>query len=335
MPATGSTPVRPSSAEWAGELPAAFSRFPAPLPQMAAGAPGKVGVLELGFERRGDRTVLAHQYSTGPQRVHRALYVDEVLGDMAFVFIQSVGGGILQGDRLRVDVSVGPGARAHVTTQSAVKVYRMEADYATQHVYASVDEGGYLELMNDPLIPYQGARFFNSVELTVAEKATMIYADAVAPGRVAHGESFDYELIHSRLLARRPDGRLRAADTTVLEPAHHPPQRPGLLDGYAYVGSLLVLDDGAPGSVVASLLSDGLEQVVDAWGGASALPHGDGAFVRVLGSSSEVVQTALQVGWDATRRHLVGAGVPKTHRIKYGFDLDGASCATEDDGGRT
>lgn len=332
MLATASTPARPNSTEKAEQLPAAFSRFAAPLPQMAAGAPGKVGVLELRFERRGDRTRLVQQYSTGPQRVNRALYVDEALRDMAFVFIQSVGGGILQGDRLHVEISVGPGARAHVTTQSAVKVYRMEADYATQHVHVSVDEGGYLEFISDPLIPYQGARFFNSVELSVAENATMIYADAVTPGRVASGESFEYELIHSRLVACRPDGRPRAADTTVLEPAHYSPQRPGLLDRYAYLGSLLVLNEEVSSPVIASLLSDGLSQVADAWGGASALPGADGAFLRVLGHSSDAVQTAVQLGWDAIRRQLVGAGVPGTNRIKYGFNLVGASRVLDDHG---
>ncbi|MHB1800070.1 MAG: urease accessory protein UreD [Actinomycetes bacterium] len=310
--------------DWSEEtrkLPAGFAKFSAALPQMAPGAPGKVGVLELRFERRGDRTQLVHAYSTGPQRVNRALYLDEALTDIAFVFIQSVGGGILQGDRLRMALSVGPGARAHVTTQSAIKVYRMEADYATQHVQASVEEGGYLELISDPVIPYRGARFYNVVDFTVAEGATMVYADAIAPGRVAFGESFEYELVHTRLVARRSDGRPRAADTMVLEPGRSPLHRPGLLGGYAHLGSLLVLDDAHSGSALANYLNDGLSQVAGAWGAASALPGGDGAFLRVLGLSSNVVQTALHSSWRAARQSLVGAGLPGTHRIKYGSDL--------------
>jgi len=306
-------------------LPPSFQYLGSDLKQMPAGAPGKAGVLVLHFERRGERTRLVHQYSTGPQRVIRVLYVDEALADMAFVFIQSIGGGILQGDRLGIDISVGPGARAHVTTQSAVKVYRMEADYATQRVQASVGPGGYLELLSDYLIPYRGARFYNEVDLNVAAGATMLYADAIAPGRVAFGESFAYELLHTRLLAHYPGGGLRAADTTVLEPLRDPPDCPGLLGGYSDLGSMLVLADAPSGPQLAAQMRDALQDAPDAWGGASALAHGDGAFMRVLGPSSTAVQTALHCGWRAARQLLLATDVPRIHRVKYGFDIDAAN----------
>jgi len=317
-------PERIEAAEVA-ELPPSFQCLGSDLKQMPAGAPGKAGVLALHFERRGERTRLVHQYSTGPQRVIRALYLDEALVDMAFVFIQSVGGGILQGDRLGIDISVGPGARAHVTTQSAVKVYRMEADYATQRVQVSVGPGGYLELISDYLIPYRGARFYNEVDLSVATGATMLYADAIAPGRVAFGESYAYKLLHTRLLAHYPGGGLRAADTTVLEPLRVPPRSPGLLGGYSDLGSMLVLSDSPSGPELAAHMRDALQDAPDAWGGASALAHGDGAFLRVLGPSSTAVQTALHCGWRAARQLLAGTGVPKVHRLKYGFDIDAAN----------
>ncbi len=308
-------------------LPTAFLRLAGRLPQMPAAAPGKVGHLELRFERRGASTRLVHQYSTGPQRVGRVLYLDGALSDMAFVFIQSVGGGILQGDRLFVDIAVGPGARAHVTTQSAVKIYRAEADYAAQRVTASVESGGYLELMGDGLIPYRGSRFFNLTELTIADDATLVYGDSLAPGRVAFGESFEYQLLYSRTVARRSDGQLRAVDTTVLEPARHPPGLPGLLGGHTHLGSLLVLDDAVPGTNLASAMTGRLDKATGAFGAASALPRG-GASVRVLADSAEAVQAAVHAAWDAARRQIVGAGVPAVQRYKYGFD------DVEDVGGR-
>ena len=287
---------RHSRGGWEGGLPAAFASLTAPLPQMAAGALGKVGVLELRFERRDGRTRLVHQYATGPLQVGQAMYLDEVLDDMAFVFIQSVGGGILQGDRFLVDISVGSGARAHVTTQSAVKIYRMEADYAAQRVRAAVEGGGCLELINDPVIPYRGSRFFTSVEITAAENATVVYSDSLTPGRAASGESFAYELFYSRLVAHRPAGPPRAADTVVLEPARRRPERPGLLGRYTNLATLLILEDSVPGSAVASLMRDQLNTVADACGGASALPREDGALLRVLAGSSETAQAVVHAG---------------------------------------
>ena len=56
----------------AAEL-AAFQDEP---PQMASGAVGKNGFLRLGFERRGDRTILADLDRRTPFMAQRALYPD-------------------------------------------------------------------------------------------------------------------------------------------------------------------------------------------------------------------------------------------------------------------
>lgn len=139
---------------------------------MPAGAPGKVGLLQLRFEARGGRTRLAPGYASGPQRVQRALHLDPALPSMAFALIQSVSGGILQGDRLGIEITVAGGAQAHVTTQSATQLYRMERNYATQRV--RVEPGAYLEFLPDYLIPYRGARFYQEIAVEVADGATLL-----------------------------------------------------------------------------------------------------------------------------------------------------------------
>lgn len=302
------------------EPPPAFRGLAGRLEQMSPGAPGKVGVLELEFEARGGKTQLVRQYATGPLRVNRVLYLDEALPDMAFVLVQSVSGGILQGDRMTVKLRVGPGARAHVTTQSAVKVYRMEADYATQHVHVSVAEGACLELINDYVIPYRGARFYSEAKFTVDPGATMIYADGVAPGRVASGEAFEYELLQFTLQATSTTGRLRAVDSMIFAPGRDRLGRPGLLGPYSDVGSLLVLAGTDAGAELPARMTAAIGAGEGGWGGASALPYEDGAFARVLGHSSGAVQAALHRAWDAARKELLGVGTPPVHRAKYGFD---------------
>jgi len=112
----------------AAEL-AAFQDEP---PQMASGAVGKSGFLHLGFERRGDRTILADLDRRTPFMAQRALYPDPEMPDLAWIFMITTTGCVLQGDRLALEVTVAPEARAHVTTQSATKIHSMDANYAVQ-----------------------------------------------------------------------------------------------------------------------------------------------------------------------------------------------------------
>lgn len=301
-------------------LPPAFSKFEHErLEAVPAGVRGKVSVLRLRFEHRRGRTRLAGLYATGSQQVQRVHYLDEALPDLAVVFVQSVGGGILQGDRLGVEIELGAGARALVTTQSATKVYRMERNYATQRVAVRVERDAHLELLTDYLIPYEGARLYSEIDLTVAPGGNLIYSDGVAPGRVASGERLAYRLVHTRLEARG-GGALRLADTTVLAPAQVAPGRPGLLGGHTDLGSLCVLSSAVPGEDLARQIHAGLEATPGVTGGASALPRGDGVSVRALGSSSWPVQAALHQAWRTSRRALLDVDVPPISTLKYGSE---------------
>ncbi len=76
---------------------------------MESGAVGKTGFLRLGFERRGDRTILADLDSRTPYLAQRALHCDEALPDMPWLFMITTAGCILQGDRMALEVALGRG----------------------------------------------------------------------------------------------------------------------------------------------------------------------------------------------------------------------------------
>src|SRR5476651_1730600 len=78
---------------------------------------GRAARLELVFERRRGRTVLAHSYAEPPFRVGRAFDLDGA----AYVILVSSGPGIFAGDSLRQSIHVGPGARVVLTSQSALQ----------------------------------------------------------------------------------------------------------------------------------------------------------------------------------------------------------------------
>ena len=285
---------------------------------MPAGAPGKVGLLTLEFALRDGATRLASSYASGPQRVQRALHLDPCLPGMAFALVQSVSGGILQGDRLAIEVTARAGAQAHVTTQSATKLYRMEQNYATQRMSIRVEPGAYVEFLPDYLIPYRGARLYQEIDLQVADGGTLLFSDALAPGRVASGEAFAYDLLFTRIRASDEAGRLRFADTLLLEPARADPRRPGLLGGHPNIGTLYVLTGRVNAAELANRLHACLQGIDGLDAGASRLPRDDGAVVRLRGVSMPLVQAACQRAWQAVRQAILGVGVPPVHRIKYG-----------------
>src|SRR5258707_15330208 len=80
---------------------------------------GRSARLELVFEARRGRTILAHSYAEPPFRVGRAFE----LGDAAYVIVVCSGPGIFAGDVLRQSVRVGSGARVVRTSQSALQLH--------------------------------------------------------------------------------------------------------------------------------------------------------------------------------------------------------------------
>ena len=121
----------------------------------------------------------------------RALYPDPDLPDLAWLFVITTTGCVLQGDRLALEVTLAPGARAHVTTQSATKIHSMDANYAVQTQSFALADDAYLEFLPEPLIPHRQSRFLSDTRISIAPTATFLYggdraarAQAPSPRRV-------------------------------------------------------------------------------------------------------------------------------------------------------
>lgn len=276
------------------------------LPQAAAGSTGKAGELSLTFAADSDgRTRLVRDFATVPFHLPGGLTHDEQVPDLATVYVQSPTGGIAQGDRHAVDVTVGTNATAHVTTQSAEKVLRMERNCARTDVHLDVAEGGYLEYLPEPTILYPDARYRQETTLTVGDDATAVVGETVVPGRLARGEVFEFERLYSRFTVEGPDGLL-VQDTTDLHPAARDPRRAGVMGSHRVLGTLYVV--GEPS--LSDRLHDRVAAVEDVRGGATALPNGAGVLVRALGDRPRQVSRALDAAWDETRRAVLAAGAP-------------------------
>lgn len=303
-------PVSPSGID----VPPEIARYAGSPPQLGVGQPGKAGVLQVEVGLSGGATCVLRSFHRAPLRVLRALYCEPARPDLAFLYLMSTSGGVLQGDRLSVDVLAREGSRVHVTTQAMAKLYGMRCGYATQQVRLRAEPGSYIEYLPDPIIPYRGARYYQEVLLEKAPGATLISADILLPGRVAAGEAFAYDVLGMTTRGRDLEGRLRFQDVMLLEPARMGLQAPGCLGGFSVVGSLFVLTDAVPVAKLLDAVSESLLPGTDSVLGASALPNGCGVVARVLSRCSRGAQESISTVWATARRLLLGEGLPELRK---------------------
>lgn len=292
------------------DIPPEISIYEAEPGQLGVGKAGKVGILQLKLERDADnrRTVIREQYCKTPLCVQRALYLEETLPAMAYVYIISPSGGILQGDRYRIDIVLSNNSFAHVTTQSATRIYKMEKNFGTQMVNVEVKEGSYFEYIPDQIIPFRNSRFYQAVELNVHDNATMIYSEMLVPGRVARGESFEYDICYIRTRARNQLGKPRFVDMIKLEPKKENLRLEEIMGTFDVVGTMYI--------ITRPLYIKDLQQEINLKinelqetiaGGASAFPNKQGIIVRMLGKTAGEVRNMIFEVIRISRRQIIGA----------------------------
>ena len=291
------------------DIPPEVQAYGSELKQLQVGRAGKIGALTLLLEQDQERgkTVVKEQYSKVPLFTQRALYLEESLPSMAYIYIMSPSGGILQGDRYRIDIVLKNKACVHITTQGATRVYRMERNYATQIVNVVVDEGCYLEFVPDQIIPFRDSRFYQTVNLKVHDNGTMIYSEMIVPGRVASGESFQYDICYMKALAKNQKDTLRFIDIAILEPKKRNLNTVGILGTFDVVGSTYILTKADYVKELKDEINSGLQKFTHFSGGASILPYNSGVIVRMLGNVASDLRNAIYEIIKITRKIILNA----------------------------
>jgi len=302
----------PAPGSFAEDAPAEFAAFRGEPPQMRSGAVGKSGYLRLGFELRGGRTILADLDARTPFLAQRALHCDDQLPDMAWLFMIATGGCVLQGDRLALDVSIGPGARAHITTQSATKVHSMDANYAHQTQSFIMGEGAYLEFLPDPLIPHRRARFANDTRIVIDPTASMLCSEIVQSGRKHHrpDECFGATLLSLATTASRPGGQLLFSEKLVIEPLRFPVRQSGVMDSFDVFANVILCAPTHVADRVHARVTAEVDVEKGVASGACRLPNDAGLIYKVLGRETAQVRDKVREFWAVARQEITGAAIP-------------------------
>ena len=282
---------------------------------LGVGAPGKVGLLEMGLDRCAGMTRVRRQFQQSPLYTYRPMYLDPCRPDMAFVVVMQSGDGFVQGDRCRIDIDCGPGAAAHVTTQAATNVFATRQNFASQLVYLRSGRGAVLEYLPEPVVPFRGSRFFQRTCLTADSNSTMIVGETLLPGRVARNEGHDYDVFRAETELRDPDQKLLFADVLHFEPTGG--QRASPIDpltGQDVIATLYVITARTDPADMVAVLRVALSGCADVLAGVSELPNRCGAIVRLLGPDSRTVRAAMAIAWNAGRLASLGAPAPNLRK---------------------
>jgi urease accessory protein len=301
-----------AAAEALGASAPEFAAFQDEPLQMKSGTVGKTGFLHLGFERRGGHTILASLDRRAPYMAQRALYCDQEMQDLAWVFLITTTGCLLQGDRMALDVRVGAGARAHVTTQSATKIHAMDANYAAQMQTISLADDAYLEFLPDPLIPHRNARFVSDTRISIAPTATLLLSEIIQPGRKHHhpDECFGATVMSLSTSAVRSDGRTLFSEKLLIDPRRYAMRQTGVMDSFDVFGNVIVCTPKASADRIYARIGAKVDLVRGLAFGACRLPNDAGLIFKVLGRETAPVKAKVREFWGIVRKEVVGADLP-------------------------
>ncbi|WP_242393910.1 urease accessory protein UreD [Anaeromyxobacter oryzisoli] len=207
-------------------------------------------------------------------------------GRCAWVVQASHGGGLVAGDDVSLDVAVGAGSTALLSTQAGTKVYRSRGAVSSQRLTARIASNGVLAVLPQPVSCFAGARFHQDQRFALAPGASLLWLDALVAGRVARGERWAFDAYRARVEIAIA-GRTVLADALRLVPGEGPPV-PRRLEGVDFLATVVAL--GPAVAPHAAALRDALAAAPadgDAPVLAAASPLADGVLLRVASRSAE------------------------------------------------
>jgi urease accessory protein len=239
-----------------------------------------VGGITLAVRASGAVTRRARVREDGPLRVR----CPGPISDELEAVIVNTGGGVAGGDRLRLDVTVEPGARLVVTTAAAEKVYRTLEAAATIDAKLSVGAAASLAWMPQEMILFDRARLKRAIDIDLAADARLLLAEAIVFGRSGMGEAVHDGFLSDRWRLRR-GGRLIHAEAMRLDGAvARKLAQPAVAKGGIALATVLIVPGDEVTAATIRALSDQLrgEAGVSAWNGFAVvrLCAADGAALR-------------------------------------------------------
>jgi urease accessory protein len=250
---------------------------------------GRLSELRVEAGVRDGVTVLEDAYFTAPFKL---LTPRQGREGRAVITQIEVSAGLMAGDRQKLSIHIGSGAKVEWTSQSFEKIHRMDdGHFAERTCFIAVERGALLYYRPHPIIPFAGADFRGQVSIDLKdENAMLAYREIFCCGRAAMGERFAFRRYRSLLEITRA-GRLIYRDNTDICPERNLPEGFGMFEGHTHTASLVLLgfEENLPRirEIIAEAARD---EVIEA--AASHLHYG-GILVKALGNSAQELEELL------------------------------------------
>lgn len=253
--------------------------------------------LALGFEARGERTVLAHREHHGPLAVQKPFYPEQAA---CHVYLLHPPGGVVGGDHLSVQVKVADGAHALITTPASTKFYRSGGEFAVQEQCLDVAPHGILEWLPQDTILFASSRVATTTRINLTPGARFIGWEILCLGRPAAGELFNDGVCRQRFELWSDDTPLlieRAnliGGSRILEAAWG-------FGGQTVYGCLVATPATKP---MLELVREDVQAAGDGLFSATLIE--DTLVCRYLGDSAEDTRQSFASAWSVIRPNMLG-----------------------------
>lgn len=274
---------------------------------------GKQGVCHLSFDAHSAKTRLGHSFVSHPFHFTHPWHLDPGVPGMVVAYVQTPGGGLIQGDRTYLRFDVGSAAQVHMTNQAAEKIHTMTANCALQQITFTLGTQAYAEYCPEPVILFPGSRFGQALQIQLAVGASFfgseIFLSRSTPDDTHDGEQNNpsFEAFTTSLTVLDADHTPLIRDQSLALPALQSLTGPGVLAAYRVWGQAFLVGPNIPDDWVRDIHAQLPNEPGAEWG-ITLLPRRRGLSVKVVGTEVRTVRQVLSGVWNLVRiRHL---GVP-------------------------
>lgn len=253
--------------------------------------PEWTGELALDMESKNGKTVAKDVFFQGAFKVMRPVYLAG--GTHPCYYLLNPGGGFLDGDTYRMDISLDADTQLTLTTQSSTKVYKTPTQEVYQESHFYLGKDSYLEYIPDALIAYADARFFQYNIFHLEQGAAFFYADILTPGWSPEGKAFRYDQLRLKNVVYL-EGQLAAFDHIKLQPSSQYMDEIGFMEGYTHLGSLIVVGPKTSDELLEHLHDMIQEESGDFSFGISKLAV-PGFSVRIMANFTQLIERIITV----------------------------------------
>lgn len=260
------------------------------------------GEIYLELSEKDGRTIESKKKYDGLIKVSPTIHLDSE--KISTYFLVGLGGGYVEGEKYRFEITLKNKARSIITTQSSTKVYKCEHNKETkQETKIILKDSSILEYITNSVILYKDAIYKQVNEFYMDEDSTLIYSDGITSGWSKEGESFSYNkaLLNTKVYL---NNKIVLLDNLLVNPREDDVTGLGYFEGYKNFGTLLVINKNITSDIIQTLKHKVAEEKLPIKFGISELEV-NGFVCRVLGNLTQDIEKAIGVCHNYIRKEFL------------------------------